>query len=500
MSAIDETSQDSLLATVDLGSNSFHLLIAKIQHGEMRPVVTHSDKVQLAAGLKNGLLSEEAIARGLQCLAQFRQILDTTQPDIIRVVGTNTLRAAKNAVVFENAAASILGQRIEIISGREEARLVYLGVAHTLADDAQKRLVVDIGGGSTEFIIGERFESKLLESLHMGCVSYRERFFPKGSITPELFEKAYQSAYLEVLNIRQAFCREGWREVVGSAGTLNTIATVLKIDMGREFITRKDLELLKSRLYDIGSSEGLKAINGLKSHRRSTFPAGLAICCALFDALGISEMRVSSGALREGLAYDLIGRMAHEDVRERTVSAMMNRYDVDQSNALRVEQFVEYVFGSARQAWRLSDEDGELLRWAARLHEVGLSIAHSQFHKHGQYLIDNADMPGFSTTEQKSLALLVRCHRRKFSMEPFDNVRPEKQEHMQRLCVLLRLAVLFKYVIPLDGAPKFTLVIEGNTCVLYFTQDWLSRHPLTKAELGGEQDYLKSSNFELRII
>ncbi|MBW2690846.1 MAG: hypothetical protein JRC99_13070, partial [Deltaproteobacteria bacterium] len=210
--------KDKLLATIDLGSNSFHLLIAKVDHGELRPVATHREKVQLAAGLNDGVLSDEAITRGLECLTQFRQVLDTVQPEMLRVMGTNTLRAAKNASVFVEQGSAILGHPIQIISGREEARLVYLGVAHTLADDQQARLVIDIGGGSTEFIIGEQFESKLLESLHMGCVTYRDRFFADDKISSGQFDRAYQAAYLEVLNIRESFCHKGWDEVVGSSG------------------------------------------------------------------------------------------------------------------------------------------------------------------------------------------------------------------------------------------------------------------------------------------
>ena len=492
--------EDSLIGTVDLGSNSFHLLVARVKHGEMRPMVSHREKVQLAAGLQDGVLSDDAMARGLNCIRQFRQILDSTQPDMVRVVGTNTLRAAKNGAVFEDVAASIFRQRIEVISGREEARLIYLGVAHSLADDDEARLVVDIGGGSTEFIIGERFESKLLDSLYMGCVSYRERFFPYGEFTVRQFEKAYQSASLEVLKIRNSYRNKGWNEAVGSAGTLNTIARVLGGSKGQGLITRQGLEDLKATACSIGSFEGLKDVFGLKSHRRSTFVPGLAICCALFDTLGVEAMRVSTGGLREGMVYDLMGRMAHEDVRERTVAAMMKRCDVDQDAAIRVERFVNHLFSITREAWCLSDADGELLSWAARLHEVGLSIAHSQFHKHGRYLIENADLPGFSWGEQKALAILVRCHRRKLPIEPFAGMAQEEGQTLRRLCVLLRLAVLFKYVIPVEGLPHFTVAIDGNSCSLDFEAAWLQKHPLTMAALEAERHYLKGSEFVLTVV
>ncbi len=493
------TKTDITLAAIDIGSNSFHLLIAKVDNNEMRPMLTRGERVQLAAGLKNGKLSSESMERGFHCLAQFRQVLDSIQPDIIRVVGTNALRAAKNAQDFVEQGSMTLGHPIQVISGREEARLVYLGVAHTLADDQQARLVIDIGGGSTEFIIGKQFETKLLDSLHMGCVSYRDRFFSGGEISNQQFEKAYRNAYLEVLNIRESFCAKGWSEVVGSSGSFNAIATLLNINETSETITRDGLEHLKEKIFAIGSVDGLKTIENLKPHRRSTLPAGLAICMAIFDALEIKQMRTSSGALREGVVYELMGRLTHEDVRERTVAAIMARYQVDQQATNRVEQFSNYLFRQTKDSWSLKKSDSELLNWAARLHEIGLSISHSQFHKHGQYLIDHSDLAGFSVSEQKALGLLIRGHRRKFPSALFEGLPTKTQQPLQRLCVLLRLAVLFKYVAPVEGTPEFKVIAKGINCTLIFQPGWLTSHPLTVAELEEEQRYLKNAGFELLI-
>ncbi|MDF1817603.1 MAG: Ppx/GppA phosphatase family protein [Immundisolibacteraceae bacterium] len=488
---------DSLLAAVDLGSNSFHLLIARVDHGEISVMETRGQKVQLAADFSQGKISDAAISRGLECLKQFRQVIDGVQPDQLRVVGTNTLRAAKNAATFIRQASAVLGQPVEIISGREEARLVYLGVAHTLADDAQSRLVIDIGGGSTEFIIGQRFEPILLESLHIGCVSFRDRFFTNDKISAGRFEKAYQQAYLELRNIGDAFLRQGWSETVGSSGTLNAISKVLRAENNQVLITRKHLEALKEKILKIGSVDSLGEIAGLRPHRQSTFAPGLAIACALFDALEIDQMRTSPGALREGVVYDLIGRMGHEDVRQRTVAAMMSRYSVDQAKAARIERYAKELFQQTRQPWNLTHGDLELLCWAAQLHEIGLSIAHNQFHKHGQYLIDHADLPGFSFAEQASLALLVRCHRRKFQASLFIEFDEKTRLRQQRLCILLRLAMLFKYANSAEGAPVATITAENQGCNLVFQSGWLARHPLTQAELEIEQGYLKSANFDL---
>ena len=490
------SSDHARIAAIDLGSNSFHMLVAKVDQGELRPVEALGEKVQLAAGMDNGYLTTTAITRGVECLTRFHQAITALKPDIIRAVGTNALRAAKNSHEFTEQVSSLLGLPIEIISGREEARLVYLGVAHTLADDDRARLVIDIGGGSTEVIIGQRFQARLTESLHMGCISWREKFFPEGCITPAKFEHAYQVAYLEVLNIRKAYRRQGWDNVVGSSGTLNSIANVLATEFGGEReITRAGLEKLKKYVLNFTHTDELAALSGLKARRQNIFMGGLAICCALFDALEIKTMSISSGALREGVAYELLGRLVHEDVRERTVTALATRSQVDPDNAKWVEEVAAHLFAESQVAWHLSETDGQLLSWAARLHEIGLSIAHSQFHKHGQYIIDNADLPGFSMAEQQALGVLVRGHRRKFSNNIFTDLPVSQRQRLERLCILLRLAVLFKYVVPIEGLPKFKLRVKEHDCKLTFSTDWLSHHPLTKAELEIEKNYLSKVDY-----
>ncbi len=325
-----ESAEGRLLAALDLGSNSFHMVVARVVHGEVRPVERLAERVQLSANMQGGLLGDEAIARGVACLARFRQALDTLGPDAVRVVATNAMRVARNGRVFRAAAESVLGHPVEVISGREEARLVYLGVAHTLADDAA-RLVVDIGGGSTEFIIGERFEARLMESLHMGCVIYSERYFPDGMISPERFEAAYLAACREVLNIRGAFRQHGWQSAVGSSGTLRAIEKVISARGGVETgIDAGELARLREAVLSFERFEELGRLPGLSERRRDVFVAGVAITCAFFDTLGIDVMGTSTGALREGVIYDTIGRLSHEDVRERSVAAMMQRYAVDE--------------------------------------------------------------------------------------------------------------------------------------------------------------------------
>ncbi len=490
--------QHSVLAAIDLGSNSFHMIVARIDHGELRPIERLGEKVQLAAGLQNGRLDEQAISRGLACLTQFRQVLDRVSPQAVRVVGTNALRAAKNYSDFTLPARAIVGSPVEVISGREEARLVYLGVAHTLADDEKSRLVVDIGGGSTEFVVGERFEARLLESLHMGCVSYRDQFFVNGKLSAKRFEAAYQAAYLEVLKIRKLFKKRGWEDVVGSSGTMRAIEQVLVSQGWSESgISRKGLEKLKKLLMNYERVEDLAAIAGLKEARQTVFTSGVAITLAIFDALKLDIVQTSPGALREGVIYDMLGRYSHEDVRERTVSAMMQRYQVDQQNATDVEKMALQLFDQAAADWELGREDRELLSRAARLHEIGLAISHSQFHKHGQYLVQHADMPGFSRSEQADLALLVRAHRQKFPGSLMIEMDGNQRNRIERLCILLRLANLFKYISEEDGIPELGCSVGDDLLQLDFPGGWLERHPLTRAELGAQQQYLEKTNYRL---
>ena len=491
---------NGLFAAVDLGSNSFHLLVADVNHGELRPLVARSEKVQLAADLENGRLTEAAMVRGLEALSRFRQALDTLNPGAIRVIGTNTLRAAKNAQEFIAPAADLLGHPIEIVAGREEARLIYLGVAHSEADDGASRLVVDIGGGSTELIIGERFEARVLESLHMGCVGYQRRFFADGVITADRFKAAHQAAYLELLNIREDFHISGWRDCIGSSGTFLAIAETL---MGQGWahgnVTRSGVKALRNLLIDRGHIGNLQGIEGLKPARYGVMAGGTAIAAAIMDALEIDVMRVSSGALREGIVYDMVGRLQHEDVRGRTVSALLQRSGLPKGHAERVELVADGLCDQVEEALQLTEQHRDWLRWAARLHEIGLALSHSQFHKHGQYIVENGDLPGFSREEQRVLGALVRGHRRKFPRAVFDALPREHRPQLTHLCVLLRLAVIFKYASPLEGLPPMVLRVTSDGFRLRFPEDWLSRHPLTQAELAQEETYLAEAGITLKL-
>ena len=410
-----------LIAAIDLGSNSFHMVLAKADHGEIRILERLGDKVQLAAGIdEQRLLSEEAMQRGLDCLRRFAQLTASLPEGAVRIVGTNALREARNRDVFIQRAEAILGHPVEVISGREEARLIYLGVSHSIADTPGKRLVADIGGGSTEFIIGQRFEPLLRESLQMGCVSYTQRYFKDGKITPARYAQAYTAARLELMSIENALHRLTWDEAIGSSGTIRAIGAAIKASgLGNGEVNAEGLAWVKRKLFKLGEVDKID-FDGVKPDRRTIFPAGLAILEAIFDALELQRMDHCDGALREGVLFDLLGRHHHEDVRERTLNSLMERYHVDQGQAARVERKALHAFDQVAKAWKLEDGNWrDLLGWAAKVHEVGLDIAHYHYHKHGAYLIEHSDLAGFSREDQQMLALLVRGHRRNIPRDKF---------------------------------------------------------------------------------
>jgi exopolyphosphatase/guanosine-5'-triphosphate,3'-diphosphate pyrophosphatase len=417
----------------------------------------------------------------------------------VRAVGTNALRMAKNRKAFTGPAKRILGTRVEVVYGLEEARLVYLGVAHSLADDAQSRLVIDIGGGSTEFIIGQRFEPQFMESLQMGCVSYGKTFFPKGKINRDYFRNAYNQACAQALPIRHRFRSKHWAECVGSSGTLQAIEAILTQNGWSEAgIQRRGLAILEEKMLNFKQMDELQ-LEGLTEQRRNVILPGVAIASALFDVLGIKHMRTSRGALREGVIYDLMGRLGHEDVRERTVNALMQRYAVDADTADIVERRARTLFSATRKKWQLSDDDWETLHWLARTHEIGMAIAHKHFNRHSAYLLRHADLPGFSQDEQELLAVLAFGHRGKLGADFFASVADSDLSRILYLLAIMRLASCFKYVEKLEQLPDFSIIAKEKSLTLDFPRGWLDQHPLTAHELENEKMVLGKAGLKLSI-
>ena len=489
------------LAAIDLGSNSFHMIIARLQGDEPVTVDRLRDQVQLAKGLGDDrMLTPEAMERGIDCLKRFGQRLRTEGDVKVRVVGTNSLRVARNSADFRDRAEEVLGHPIEVISGMEEARLIYLGIAHVLADDSASRLVLDIGGGSTECIVGERFEVVATHSYYMGCVNYTQRFFPDGKITGRRMSEAVLAARLELQPSVREFRDSGWTEVAGASGTIRSIANVCRENgWGEGDITARGLRRFVKEVVAAGHVDKL-SLPGLKSARGPIIAGGAAILTAAFESLGIPRMQIASGALQEGVLYDLMGRIKHEDVRERTIRTFQDRYHVDRAQAVRVERTARDLLESVSEGWELKRTSAErFLVWAARLHEIGLTVAYNHHHKHGAYLIANADMPGFSQDDQRLLSVLVACHRRRVRTEVLEHLDKLDRALAQKLIVLLRLAVLLNRGRSSSPTPHPRLEASSDRLLLRLPSDWLESHPLTGVDLAGEVSALRDLDLKLQV-
>jgi len=477
------------------------MVIARYSHGQLVIVDRLREMVRLAAGLdEHDRLSRDSITRAIKALERFGQRLRDVNAGGVRVVGTNTLRKAKRKGAFLDRAREALGHPIEIISGVEEARLIYLGVAHTTPSESGHRLVVDIGGGSTELIVGEGLVAKRLESLYMGCVGLSVEHFPDGVITEKRMKRARTAAQLELEPVAARFRRSEWDAAFGASGTLRAASDILLARGAVDgLITRKGIETLVEECIEVGDVTRLR-MPGLTADRQEIFPAGLAILIEVFDRLGVESMRVADGALREGLLYDLLGRLTDEDARARSVRAMEGRYHVDLAQAERVEATVLAFLRQVRETWGLEAPLAELvLRWAARLHEVGLDISHSQYHRHGAYLLRYADLPGFPREEQHLLAVIVGSHRRKLHLETIEELIPPWHLKAEFLAVLLRLAVLLHRGRSPGALPDIDLHAKGRTLEVVFPKGWLAEHPLTAADLDQEIEYLQAAGFRIKV-
>jgi exopolyphosphatase/guanosine-5'-triphosphate,3'-diphosphate pyrophosphatase len=486
-----------VLAAVDLGSNSFHMVVARHQDGQLVILDRLREMVRLGAGLgDSGRLDDDAMSRALRCLERFGQRLRAMHADSVRVVGTNALRRAKRKRWFLERARAALGHPIEIISGLEEARLIYAGVVHTSPMSPDKRLVIDIGGGSTELVIGEGFNPLMLESMSVGCVSLNT--FEDGRISEKRFDRARTAVRLELEPIQAAYRKLGWAQAFGSSGTVRVIADVLRrINPDAPRITLPNLQRLADRVIAAGHVDKLD-LPDVDAERAPVFPSGLAIMLEIVENLGLDRLRVAEGAMREGLLYDLVGRFTDEDARVRSVRAMEKRYHVDALQADRVEATTVALLRQVESEWGLEDPLAELaLRWAARLHETGLDIAHSKYHRHSAYLLEYADMPGFPREEQLLLAALVGAHRRQLSFEALEDLLPPWDRHAEFLIVLLRLSVLLHRGRSPQPLPGVQLHVKGRSLSLELPQRWMKEHPLTLEDLEQERQYLKDAGFRL---
>ena len=495
-----ESNQRQVIAAIDLGSNSFHMVVAQKLNGQLKIIDRLREMVQLSAGLKKSQkLDKQATERALACLQRFGQRLRDMHADSVRAIGTNALRVAKNSQSFLLQAQEALGYPVEIVSGIEEARLVYQGTIYSISRPQEKRIVVDIGGGSTEIIIGKGEKPLHMESLFMGCVSLSEQFFNQRKITDKAFDQAVMAARQQLRPIANTFKRVGWDIEIGTSGTIKSIAEIIENNTGANLITLSDLYDLRDRCVAVADVKSLH-FSGIKKERMPVLPGGLAVLIAVFEGMDLQHMNFSDGALREGILFDLLGRLQldQEDVRVATVTALEQRYAIEQEQANRVEKHARKLFSMVQHDWQLEHRDHENhLRWAARLHEIGLDIAHSSYHRHGAYLMQHMDMPGFAKNEQYILACLIGCHRRKIRSIFFEGFDDDSVQPVRYLCVLLRLAVLLNRDRSQNEFPIKRITLDKNNLTVNFTKHWLNDSPLTQMDLDQEHEYLQALGFNL---
>jgi exopolyphosphatase/guanosine-5'-triphosphate,3'-diphosphate pyrophosphatase len=488
------------VAAIDLGSNSFHMIVARLEESGTLSIIDRlRENVRLGGGLdKNGIIDEAAQTRAFDCLEAFAQRIRDLPQSAVRIAGTNTLRVAKNSRAFVAKAEEILKLPIEIIAGREEARLIYLGVAHGLATKEGKRLVIDIGGGSTEFIVGRGMTPLRRESLYTGCVSASKRFFSDGKITKKSMKAAETEAALTLFPQAPDFKSGQWEEAIGCSGTIKAIANIVQEEgWCLDGISYKSLQKLRETLIEAEHIDNL-TLTGLSESRKPVIAGGLSVLLAIFKTLNIEQMQVSDQSMREGLLYDLVGRITHQDVRDATVEAAMTRWGVDIEQAQRITNTVESLCHKACEHWAIDFEQlAPLLKWASMLHEIGLQVSHNNYHKHGAYILQNADMQGFSRQEQALLAALVLSHRSKFRVDAFQELMKPFVKTGKHMCVLLRIAVLLHRGRTNQSIPEIDITVSNKNINLIFPENWLDEHSMTLADLIKEINYLDTAGYKL---
>lgn len=475
------------------------MIVGELRHGQLTIIDRLKETVRLSEGLEGfGDLTEAARARALDCLARFGERLHDMQAANVRAAGTSTLRRASDAQAFCHEAERALGHPIEVISGLEEARLIYSGVVHTTPPDPGLRLVLDIGGGSTELILGEGTKPRALESLHMGCVVMTERYFSDGAITRRAFDAARLAIRLKLRPVKAFFRDTPAMSTIGTSGTVLATARVAReLGIAELHLNTAAVEALIDRVIDLGAIDQL-SLPGLSQRRAQVWPGGLAILAELLGVLHVDEMATADGALREGLLYESIGRLQHEDARERSVRALAVRYSIDLEQAHRVSGTAASLLEQCAAAWNLRGElPSQLLGWAARLHEIGLDISHVGFHRHGAYIAEHADLPGFPHVEQGLLSFLIASQRRAVDEERRATLPAALQDRALRLAILLRLAVLLNRSRSSKPLPRVDMRVKAKTVSLRFPDGWLDDNPLTVADLEREQSYLKQIDHSL---
>jgi len=474
------------IAAVDLGSNSFHMVVAHATDHRIQLIDRIRERVALASGLdSDGILDESAADRGLQCLRRFAERLRDIPSHQVRVVGTNTFRKVRDGGGFLASCNEAMGGPIEILGGAEEARLVFLGIRYDVGETELPLLAIDIGGGSTELAMGAGDAPSIAESVQVGCVALSGGFFKNGKLSRSRLKDATIAAGVELEPIAHLFAGAA-ADVVASSGTALAIEEIAEASGWRDAgIDRDVLDRLTKALLDAGHVDDID-LPGLSDGRRPVIAGGLAAMQAAFDAIGIDHLRTSRCALREGVLVDMVGRFTGNDLRDASVDALAARSHVDTAQSERVAETAAQLSAAVDGVWELGENGGRLLRWAATLHEAGLSISHTDYHRHGEYIVANTEMPGFSRTTQETLAGIIRLHRKRISWNRLTEGEDATRELVRDLSLLLRVAVhLHRSRTP--GTIE-DLGIAGTPAGLELTlsSDQAARHPLTMADLAGE--------------
>jgi exopolyphosphatase / guanosine-5'-triphosphate,3'-diphosphate pyrophosphatase len=478
---------EQLYAAVDLGSNSFHLVIVRVVAGSVQIIGKVKQKVRLAAGLNDKMrLDNVSMKRGWQCLRTFAERLQDVPPANIRVVGTATLRLAINAQIFIDKAEDILKHRLEVISGEEEARQIYLGVAYTSANQGNS-LVIDIGGASTEVIIGNDMDPIHLVSLDMGCVTFKERYFTDRQLNAENFKLAINAAREKILPVVDAFICFDWQQCLGASGTPQAITEILVTQGISDAIRLEYLYNLQQQCIDCQNLDELD-IEGLVDSRRAIFPSGLCILIALFELLKIRTMQISGGALREGLIYGMLDNMQQSDRRQQSLSQAIEHFHIDPQQAERVSKVAVDLCHQLCNQFEVCNFDTEALLYAAaKLHELGLHIEYKKYHLHGAYILSHLPLTGYTQLQREAIKDLVQCHRQEIDLDIFANYHMEFRQQLLLLLRLLRLACLLSIRRKDNLLPKIVLTVSNQVWQLDFPPNWLKDHPLIDAELANEK-------------
>lgn len=474
----------TLLAAIDLGSNSFRLEIGRYHSGHIERTEYLKETVRQGSGLdEEKMLSQAAMERGWECLARFAERLHGFKKHQVRAVATQTLREAKNRDAFLRQAQTILGFAIDVVSGQEEARLIYQGVSHLLPHSDEKRLVVDIGGRSTEMILGEGYKAHSMESYRLGSVAWSGKYFPRGAYTAQSFKIAEVAAKAVLDQALDNFPPSEWTVAYGSSGTVGAVADILSANgWASGIVTRSGLDWLVERMIKAGSIEQFK-IEGLKEDRRPVIGGGVSVLRAIFDLFDIQQMMPAQGALRHGALFDLLDRESQGgDVRERTVSWLSARFSVDEGQAQRVSTVATALFTQVAADDGNNQRYSQKLAWAARLHEIGTHISHDRSYHHGAYILGNVDAPGFSIPELNRMSQLVLGQRGKLRKLEQDL----NDELFAKQLICLRLAVLLCHARKMPEFESVQLSYKPGVFKLSTNPGWAKRYPQSAWLLGEE--------------